>query len=103
MADVPAARLPWTIVAASVLSLGLLFYTLFGGYVPAKRRVADLELELRQLHAREAELQAKAAQNEQRQTVRERELIAVSAERDALARRLEELEHQLTTARTPRR
>ena len=95
--------MPWAIVAGSALLLVLLFYTLFGGYVPAKRRVADLELELRQLHAREAELQAKAAQNEQRQTVRERELIAVSAERDALARRLEELEHQLTTARTPRR
>jgi septal ring factor EnvC (AmiA/AmiB activator) len=103
MADVSRARLPWAIVAGSLLTLALLFYTLFGGYVPAKRRVAGLERELRQLYAREAELETTAAQNEQRHAVREQQLIAVSAERDALARRLEELEHQLAIARTSRR
>jgi septal ring factor EnvC (AmiA/AmiB activator) len=79
--------------------LALLAYTLFGGYVPAKRRVASLERELRQLYAREAELQTKVAQNDQRHAVRDQQLMAVRAERDALARRLEELERQLEAAR----
>jgi hypothetical protein len=101
--DVPPARLPWLLVAASVLLALLLAYTLFGGYLPAKRRVADLEQELRQLYAREAELQTRVAQNEQRQAVRDQQLITIIAERDALARRLEAVERQLGAARGPRR
>jgi septal ring factor EnvC (AmiA/AmiB activator) len=99
----PRARLPWLLVASSVLLALLLAYTLFGGYLPAKRHVAGLERELRELYAREAELQTKVAQNEQRHAVREQQLIAVSAERDALARRLEDVERQLAIARGQRR
>jgi septal ring factor EnvC (AmiA/AmiB activator) len=101
--DGPRARLPWVLVAAGVLLTLLLAYTLFGGYLPAKQRVASLERELRQLYQREAELQTRLAQNEQRHAVREQQLIAVSAERDALARRLEEVERQLAAARGQRR
>ena len=101
--DAPRARLPWLLVAASVLLAVLLAYTLFGGYLPSKRRVASLERELRQLYAREAELHTKVAQNEQRHAIREQQLIAVGAERDALARRLEDLERQLAVARGQRR
>ena len=86
-------------MAGSVLLAALLAYTLFGGYVPAKRRVASLERELHQLYAREAELQTKVAQNDQRHAARDQQLLAVRAERDALARRLEELERQLEAAR----
>jgi len=103
MTDASRTRLPWTIVAGGALLLALLLYTLFGGYVPAKRRAASLERELRELYAREAELQTKVAQDEQRRTIREQQLTAISAERDALAQRLEELERQLGAARTPRR
>jgi septal ring factor EnvC (AmiA/AmiB activator) len=91
------------LVAASVLLAILLAYTLFAGYLPAKRRVTSLERELRDLYAREAELQTKVAQNEQRHGLREQQLIAVSAERDALARRLEELEREIAIARGRRR
>jgi septal ring factor EnvC (AmiA/AmiB activator) len=97
--DAARARLPWALVAGSLLLAALLAYTLFGGYVPAKRRVASLERELRQLYAREAELQTKVAQNDQRHAVRDQQLLAVRAERDALARRLEELERQLEAVR----
>jgi septal ring factor EnvC (AmiA/AmiB activator) len=97
--DAPRARLPWALVAGSLLLVALLAYTLFGGYVPAKRRVASLERELRQLYAREAELQTRVAQNDQRHAVRDQQLLAVRAERDALARRLEELERQLEAVR----
>jgi septal ring factor EnvC (AmiA/AmiB activator) len=103
VADAPRARLPWLLVAASVLLAALLAYTLFAGYLPAKRRVAGLERELKGLYAREADLQTRLAKDEQRHALREQQLIAVSAERDALARRLEELERELAVARGRRR
>jgi len=101
--DAPRARLPWLLVAASILLALLLAYTLFGAYLPAKRRVASLEREVRDVYAREAELQTKVARSEQTYALREQQLIAVSAERDALARRLEELERELAIARGSRR
>lgn len=103
MSDAPRARLPWLLVAASVLLLALLAYTLFAGYLPAKRRVASLERELRDVYAREAELQTRVAQSEQRYALREQQLTAVSAERDALAQRLEALERELAAVRARKR
>ena len=101
--DAPRPRLPWLLVAASVLLAVLLAYTLFGAYLPAKRRLASLERELKDVYAREADLQTKVAKNDQSRALRDQQLIAVSAERDALARRLEELERELATARGKKR
>lgn len=92
-------RLPWFLVAASVLLTLILVYTLLGAYIPAKRRAASLEKELRGLYAQEAELHTKVAQNENRQTLRDQQLIAITRERDALARRLQELERELEALR----
>jgi type II secretory pathway component PulM len=100
--DVVRARVPWTVVGASVLLALLLAYTLFGVYLPAKNRVARLERELKDLYAREADLQTRSSQNERLHALREQQLSAVSAERDALARRLEELERDLAAARSRR-
>jgi septal ring factor EnvC (AmiA/AmiB activator) len=97
--DAPRATFPWFLVAASVLLAVLLGYTLFGAYLPAKQRIARLERELKEMYAREAELQTKVAQTEQRGAVRDRQLAATTAERDAIARRLEELERELASAR----
>ena len=102
MPDGPRATFPWFLVVASVLLAAILGYTLFGAYLPAKQRIARLERELKDLYAREAELQTKVAQNEQRGAVRDRLLTATTAERDAIARRLEDLERELAAARTPR-
>ena len=101
--DAPRARLPWLLVAASVLLALLLAYTLFGAYLPAKRRAASLERELKDVYAREVELQTKVAKNEQSHALREQQLLAVTAERDALARRMEELENELAVARARKR
>jgi septal ring factor EnvC (AmiA/AmiB activator) len=101
--DAPRARLPWLLVAASVLLVVLLAYTLFGAYLPAKRRLAGLERELKETYAREAELQTKVAKNEQSHALREQQLIAVTAERDALAKRMEELERELAVAHGSKR
>jgi len=103
VAEGPRATFPWFLVVASVLLALLLAYTLFVGYLPAKQRIARLERELKDLYAREAELETRLAQNEQRHALRERQLSAVTAERDAIARRLEDLEREVAAARARRR
>lgn len=89
------SRFPWLLVAASVLFAALFAYVLFAGYLPAKRRLASLDRELREVYRREAELQTRLAQEQQRSQVRERQLSALAAERQALRERLGLLERQL--------
>jgi len=101
--DRPRARLPWLLVAGSVLLALLFLYVLFGAYLPTKQRVARLEDELKELYAREAALQTKLAQQEQRATLRDQQMTALAAERDALARRLEEAQRAAGGARAPAR
>jgi len=93
------SKLPWLLVAASMLLVALILYVLFVGYLPAKQRAAGLEAELKDLYKREAELQTKLVQQDQRHALRERQNAALAAERDSLMRRLEDLERQLRAAR----
>ena len=93
------SRVPWLLVAGSVLLALLLFYVFFAAYLPAKGRIARLEAEITDVYAREAALQTQLAQQEQRGVARERQAQALTAERDALARRLETLQRELTTRR----
>lgn len=97
--------MPWLLVAASVLFGALMLYVMFAGYLPAKQRVGLLEAELKGVYAREAQLQTQLAQAEQRATQREgqagQQLRQLRAERDTLARRVEELERALASARRP--
>ena len=95
----PTAKLPWLLVAASMLLVAVVLYVMFVGYLPAKQRTAGLEAELKDLYKREAELQTKLAQQDQRHALRERQNAALAAERDSLMRRLEDLERQLRAAR----
>jgi len=99
VADRPVSKLPWLLVAASMLLVALILYLLFVGYLPAKQRAAGLEAELKDLYKREAELETKLAQQDQRHALRERQNAALAAERDSLMRRLEDLERQLRAAR----
>ena len=103
VADRPNARIPWFLVAASTVLLLLVLYVLFVGYVPSKQRVAGLEAELKDLYKREAELQTRIAQQDQRYALRERQISALTSERDTLIRRLEELEKLLAAARKQNR
>ena len=96
-------QLPWLIVAGSGLLTVLLLYVLFAAYLPARQRVVSLEAELKEVYAREAALQTKLAQQEQRHALRDQQMTALVAEREALARRLEELQRELTAARAPAR
>lgn len=95
--------MPWLLVAASVLFALLFAYVMFAGYLPAKHRAVRLESELREVYAREAALETRLSQQEQRYALHDQQMTALTAERDALARRLEDLERELTAARAPRR
>jgi septal ring factor EnvC (AmiA/AmiB activator) len=99
VADRPRAQLPWTLVAASVLLLLIVLYLFFGAYLPAKQRLARLESELKEIYGREAQLQTQLAQQEKTYGMREQQVKALSAERDALTKRMEELERELTRLR----
>jgi septal ring factor EnvC (AmiA/AmiB activator) len=92
--DRARSTLPWSLVAGSALLALLFAYVLFLGYLPARHRALQLEGELRALYTREADLQKRLDQQEQRQSAQERQVITLTAERDALARRLEEIERQ---------
>jgi septal ring factor EnvC (AmiA/AmiB activator) len=91
------------LVAASGLLLAVLLYLFFGAYLPAKQRLTRLEDELKQVYAREAQLQSRLAQQEQRHALREQQMTALTAERDALAQRIEELEKELAATRGRKR
>jgi type II secretory pathway component PulM len=102
MMDRPRGRLPWLLVAGSALLALLLFYVLFAAYLPAKQRIVRLEAELKDVYAREAALQNKLAQQDHRYALRDQQMNALVAEREALARRLEDLQRELG-GRAPRR
>jgi septal ring factor EnvC (AmiA/AmiB activator) len=91
------------LVASSVLFLVLLLYVMFVSYLPAKQRLSSLETELKEVYARETALQTRVAQQEQRSSQREQQLNALRAERDALSRRIDDLEKQLAGSGARRR
>ena len=97
----PRPTLPWTLVGAGVFLLVITLYLFFGAYLPAKQRIARLELELKQVYAREAQLQTQLAQQEKALAPRAQQVTALMAERDGLARRIDALERELS--RTKRR
>ena len=99
VSDRPRAQLPWLLVVASVLMLVIVLYLFFGAYLPAKQRLARLEGELKEVYGREAQLQTRLAQQEKAHAVREQQTTAMSAERDALAKRIDELERELVRAK----
>ena len=101
VADRVRAAVPWFLVAASVLFAALMLYVLFAGFLPAKHRARHLEAELKTLYAQEARLHEKLAQIEQHQAQRELHVKTLRAERDALARRVEQLERRLAAGRRP--
>jgi septal ring factor EnvC (AmiA/AmiB activator) len=103
VADPPRASLPWLLVAASVLLLVIVLYLFFGAYLPAKQRLGRLEAELQQVYAREMALQSQLDQQKKAHAMREQQSTALAGERDALARRIDELEKELAATRARRR
>ena len=84
-----------------MLFAGLTLYVLFAGFLPAKHRAVLLEQELTTLYTQEAQLHGTLAEVEQRLAQRERDVQLLRAERDALARRLEQLARGRPTSPSP--
>jgi septal ring factor EnvC (AmiA/AmiB activator) len=103
VADRPRATISWSIVAASALLVAIVLYLLFAAYLPAKKRIVRLEAELRELYTREAQLQTRVARDAEHTGVRDQQLAAFTAERDKLAKRVDELERELEAAKKGRR
>lgn len=95
--------MPWVLVAASVLLLVLVVYLLFGAYLPTKKRITHLEAELKDVYAREAQMQTRLAKDAEKGTQRDQQLAASTAERDALAKRVDELEKEIAARKAPAR
>ena len=95
MDGVPPSRRPWMLIAAALVLLIMLAYVLLGAYLPSRQRMAGLEIELKDLYQKEAELQTQLAQALQKSTMLQQQVGALAAERDALLRRTRELEQEL--------
>ncbi len=101
MADRPRATISWLLVASSVLLLALVLYLLFAAYLPTKKRIVQLETELRDLYTREAQLQTRMVRETDRAAARDQQLAAFTKEREALTKRVDELERELAAAKKP--
>jgi septal ring factor EnvC (AmiA/AmiB activator) len=95
--------MPWMLVAASGLLVVIVVYLLFGAYVPTKQRITRLEAELKDVYAREAHLQTRIAKDADKNSQRDQQLAAFTVERDALAKRVEELEREIAARKGPAR
>lgn len=103
MDSVAPARRPWLLISAALVLAVVLTYVLLGAYIPGRQRMAGLEAEIKEVYQKEAELQTQLAQSLQRNALLQQQVTALTAERDALAQRTQELEQQLTAVRTRRR
>ena len=95
MASAPPRGRPWLLIASALVLLVMLVYVLLGAYLPSRQRLADLEAELRGVYQKEAELQTQLAQALSKTAVLQQQIAALTAERDALVRRAQELEQGL--------
>ena len=91
------------LVAASVVLLLIVLYLFFGAYLPAKQRLARLEAELTTLYGREAQLQSQLEAQKKAQAARDQQGSAAAGEREALTRRIDELEKELAAVKSRKR
>jgi type II secretory pathway component PulM len=99
VADRPRATVSWMLAASSALLLVIVLYLLFGAYLPTKKRITRLEVELKDVYAREAQLQTRAAKEAEKSKQGDQQVTALTAEREALTKKVEELEKELAAAR----
>lgn len=103
MDGVAPARQPWLLVAAALVLASMLAWVLFGAYIPSRQRMARLEAEILEVYQKEADLQTRFAQALQRSVLLERQITALTAEREGLLQRTRELEQELAALRKRRR
>ncbi len=91
-------RRPWLLIVASILLAGLAAWTGVQ-WRQAREQDGKLRAELRQVYLEAEQLRALASQSQQRVSLLEKQVMALSAEREATTKRLEELEAELSAAK----
>lgn len=91
-------RRPWLLIIASLLLAGLATWT---GVQWKKGADQELKLkaEVKQVYLEAEQLRAQAAQSQQRVSLLEKQVMVLSAEREATTKRIEELEAELSAAK----
>ena len=89
---------PWLLIIASLLLAGLATWTGFQWKKGADQE-GKLRTELKQVYLEAEQLRVQAVQSQQRVSLLERQVMALSAEREATTKRLEELEAELSVAK----
>lgn len=97
MDDAPPRR-PWALVIASLLLAVIAAWTGVQ-WKQARDQEGKLRAELKQVYLEAEQLRAQAAQSQQRVSLLEKQVMALSAEREATTKRLEELEAELSAAK----
>lgn len=91
-------RRPWLLIIASLLLAGLATWSGFQWKKGADQEM-KLKAEVKQAYVEGEQLRGQAAQAQQRVSLLEKQVMALSAERDATTKRIEELEAELAKAR----
>lgn len=91
-------RRPWLLIVASLLLAGLAGWTGVQWKQGADRE-SKLRAELKQVYLEAEQLRAQALQAQQRVSLLEKQVMALSAEREGTTKRLEELEAELSAAK----
>lgn len=91
-------RRPWLLIIASLLLAGLATWTGFQWKKGADQEM-KLKAEVKQVYLEAEQLRAQAAQSQQRVSLLEKQVMALSAEREATTKRIEELEAELSAAK----
>ena len=91
-------RRPWLLIIASLIFAVIAAWT---GVQWKQARDAEgkLRAEMKQVYLEAEQLRAQAAQAQQRVSLLEKQVMALSAEREATTKRLEELEAELSAAK----
>jgi septal ring factor EnvC (AmiA/AmiB activator) len=92
------SRRPWLLIIASLLFAVLSTWTGFQWKRGAEQET-KLRAELKQVYLEAEQIRAQAAQSQQRVSLLEKQVMTLSAEREATTKRIEELEAELAKAR----
>jgi uncharacterized protein HemX len=91
-------RRPWLLIVASLLLAAIAVWTGFQ-WKQGKDQEVKLRAEVKQVYLEAEQLRALASQSQQRVSLLEKQVMALSAEREATTKRLEELEAELSAAK----
>ncbi|MEK6666434.1 MAG: hypothetical protein AAB016_05925 [candidate division NC10 bacterium] len=95
MDDDARPRRPWLLIIASLLLAVIATWTGVQ-WKQARDHEGKLRAEMKQVYLEAEQLRALAAQSQQRVSLLEKQVMALSAEREATTKRLEELEAELS-------